>query len=319
MSGDVFRSRPDRVASAACARRRQPAHAPATRRQRRRAGMVARHHVRRDARRLLSVQLQRAGRSHQRPARLRHARELVRHPAGGHRHRRRPGRGRRPPLRRRARSAVRPGHRDGAGQRRQRAASRCVSPRLAGIRHRTCSRSAAACRSTSASSRRSSATRPTTRRTTRHFSRAYLFNFLPFYHIGRAHSACRSSDKVTVLYMLTNGIQQTEDFNDFKSQSGLAASSSRRRRSRGRSTTTSARSSLTAAQPDGPDGLFQRARHLRHLHGHAGADARPRRQSHDQRVEHGRRRRCADRAWASYARYQLRRRPARRRALRTTG
>ena len=25
------------------------------------------------------------------------------------------------------------------------------------------------------------------------------------------------SDKVTVMYMLTNGIQQTEDFNNFKS------------------------------------------------------------------------------------------------------
>lgn len=48
------------------------------------------------------------------------------------------------------------------------------------------------------------------------FSRAYLFNFLPFYHTG-ARLALPVSDTVTVMYMLTNGIQQTEDFNDFKS------------------------------------------------------------------------------------------------------
>jgi hypothetical protein len=48
------------------------------------------------------------------------------------------------------------------------------------------------------------------------FSRAYLFNFLPFYHMG-LRAALPVSDKVTVMYMLTNGIQQTEDFNNFKS------------------------------------------------------------------------------------------------------
>ncbi|MGE5816013.1 MAG: outer membrane beta-barrel protein [Acidobacteriota bacterium] len=48
------------------------------------------------------------------------------------------------------------------------------------------------------------------------FSRAYLFNFLPFYHSGLRVSL-PVSDKVTLMYMLTNGIQQTEDFNDFKS------------------------------------------------------------------------------------------------------
>ena len=48
------------------------------------------------------------------------------------------------------------------------------------------------------------------------FSRAYLFNFLPFYHSG-LRVTCPVNDKVTVMYMLTNGIQQTEDFNDFKS------------------------------------------------------------------------------------------------------
>jgi hypothetical protein len=49
-----------------------------------------------------------------------------------------------------------------------------------------------------------------------HFSRAYLFNFLPFYHMG-ARLSLPVSDTVTLMYMLTNGIQQTEDFNDFKS------------------------------------------------------------------------------------------------------
>ena len=48
------------------------------------------------------------------------------------------------------------------------------------------------------------------------FSRAYLFNFLPFYHSG-LRVTLPVSDKVSLLYMLTNGIQQTEEFNDFKS------------------------------------------------------------------------------------------------------
>ena len=48
------------------------------------------------------------------------------------------------------------------------------------------------------------------------FSRAYLFNFLPFYHSGLRVSL-PISDKVTAMYMLTNGIQQTEDVNNFKS------------------------------------------------------------------------------------------------------
>lgn len=48
------------------------------------------------------------------------------------------------------------------------------------------------------------------------FSRAYLFNFLPFYHAG-LRVTLPVSDRLTFLYMLTNGVQQTEDFNDFKS------------------------------------------------------------------------------------------------------
>ena len=49
-----------------------------------------------------------------------------------------------------------------------------------------------------------------------HFSRAYLFNFLPFYHSG-ARLTLPVSDELTLMYALTNGIQQTEDFNNFKS------------------------------------------------------------------------------------------------------
>jgi len=48
------------------------------------------------------------------------------------------------------------------------------------------------------------------------FSRAYLFNFLPFYHSG-LRLTLPVNEKVSVRYMLTNGTQQTEEFNDFKS------------------------------------------------------------------------------------------------------
>jgi len=48
------------------------------------------------------------------------------------------------------------------------------------------------------------------------FSRGLLFNFLPFYHSGLRLSL-PVHDKVTLMYMLTNGVQQTEDFNNFKS------------------------------------------------------------------------------------------------------
>jgi hypothetical protein len=48
------------------------------------------------------------------------------------------------------------------------------------------------------------------------FSRAYLFDFLPFYHSG-LRLTFPVNDRVSLFYMLTNGAQQTEDFNDFKS------------------------------------------------------------------------------------------------------
>jgi hypothetical protein len=49
------------------------------------------------------------------------------------------------------------------------------------------------------------------------YSRAYFFNFLPFYHFG-FRAKYPVSDKLAVSYNLMNGIQQAEDFNRFKSQ-----------------------------------------------------------------------------------------------------
>lgn len=49
------------------------------------------------------------------------------------------------------------------------------------------------------------------------YSRSYYFSFLPFYHFG-LRAKYPVNDKVTVLYHLMNGIQQSEDFNGFKSQ-----------------------------------------------------------------------------------------------------
>lgn len=49
------------------------------------------------------------------------------------------------------------------------------------------------------------------------YSRAYFFNFLPFYHFG-LRAKYPVNDKLTVMYHLVNGTQQSEDFNRFKSQ-----------------------------------------------------------------------------------------------------
>jgi len=49
------------------------------------------------------------------------------------------------------------------------------------------------------------------------YSRSYLFNFLPFYHMG-FRAGYNLSPKVNLTYWLVNGTQQTEDFNGFKSQ-----------------------------------------------------------------------------------------------------
>ena len=87
------------------------------------------------------------------------------------------------------------------------------------------------------------------------FSRAYLFNFLPFYHNG-LRTSLPVNDKLTLTYMLTNGIQQTEDFNDYKSNHLMAV------------VTPTSKVSWTinyyfgqeqgdGGEPDGPDGFFR--------------------------------------------------------------
>ena len=49
------------------------------------------------------------------------------------------------------------------------------------------------------------------------YSRAYFFNYLPFYHLG-FRVKYPVHDKLAVMYHLMNGAQQSEDFNRFKSQ-----------------------------------------------------------------------------------------------------
>jgi hypothetical protein len=48
------------------------------------------------------------------------------------------------------------------------------------------------------------------------YSRSYFFNFLPFYHMGFRNTLA-VNDKLSLGYWLINGVQQTEDFNGFKS------------------------------------------------------------------------------------------------------
>lgn len=48
------------------------------------------------------------------------------------------------------------------------------------------------------------------------YSRSYYFNFLPFYHFG-FRTKYPLNDKVSLMYDLVNGAQQSEDFNGFKS------------------------------------------------------------------------------------------------------
>jgi len=87
------------------------------------------------------------------------------------------------------------------------------------------------------------------------FSRAYLFNFLPFYHMG-LRATLPLSDKVTVMYMLTNGIQQTEDFNNFKANHFTAIL----KPVKAVTWTTSyflGHEQPDGGQPNGPDGWFR--------------------------------------------------------------
>lgn len=52
------------------------------------------------------------------------------------------------------------------------------------------------------------------------YSRAYFFNYLPFYHFG-IRASYPVNDKLTATYWLVNGANQSEDFNGFKSQAVL--------------------------------------------------------------------------------------------------
>ena len=49
------------------------------------------------------------------------------------------------------------------------------------------------------------------------YSRSYLFDFLPFYHMG-ARVNYKVNDTLALNYWITNGTQQTEPFNGFKDQ-----------------------------------------------------------------------------------------------------
>jgi uncharacterized coiled-coil protein SlyX len=51
------------------------------------------------------------------------------------------------------------------------------------------------------------------------YSRSYWFDFLPFYHMG-VRANYQFSDRFGINYWLTNGTNQTEDFNGFKDQLG---------------------------------------------------------------------------------------------------
>jgi hypothetical protein len=52
------------------------------------------------------------------------------------------------------------------------------------------------------------------------YTRSMLFNTLPFYHTG-VRSALKIDDSTTATWMLVNGINQSEDFNGFKSNAFL--------------------------------------------------------------------------------------------------
>ena len=88
-----------------------------------------------------------------------------------------------------------------------------------------------------------------------HFSRAYLFNFLPYYHTGLRVSL-PLHDRLTLAYMLTNGIQQTEEFNDFKSHH-VAASVTPVKAVTWTVNYYAGQEQPDGAEPGGPDGYFR--------------------------------------------------------------
>ncbi|MGV3519814.1 outer membrane beta-barrel protein [Luteitalea sp.] len=88
-----------------------------------------------------------------------------------------------------------------------------------------------------------------------HFSRAYLFNFLPYYHTG-VRLSLPVHDRVTLMYTLTNGIQQTEEFNDVKS-SHVTAMVSPFRSVSWTLSYYAGQEQPDTADTDGPDGRFR--------------------------------------------------------------
>ncbi len=52
------------------------------------------------------------------------------------------------------------------------------------------------------------------------YSRSYFFNYLPYYHFG-LRAAYPVTKKLTATYWLVNGVQQSDDFNNSKSQAIL--------------------------------------------------------------------------------------------------
>jgi hypothetical protein len=87
------------------------------------------------------------------------------------------------------------------------------------------------------------------------YSRAYLFNFLPFYHSG-LRASLPVNDKLTLMYMLSNGIQQTEDFNDFKSNH-VAAIVKPNDKVAWTVNYYFGQEQSDAGEPTGPDGVFR--------------------------------------------------------------
>ncbi|HKW01473.1 MAG TPA: outer membrane beta-barrel protein [Vicinamibacterales bacterium] len=86
------------------------------------------------------------------------------------------------------------------------------------------------------------------------FSRALLFDFLPFYHNG-LRLQVPVGDKLALSYMLTNGVQQTEDFNNFKSNQFMAVLTP----IKGVTWTVNyytGQEQPDHGRPDGPDGWF---------------------------------------------------------------
>jgi hypothetical protein len=87
------------------------------------------------------------------------------------------------------------------------------------------------------------------------FSRAFLFNFLPYYHQG-LRLTLSVNDRLSIQYMLTNGTQQSEDFNEGKSNQVALTLTPKR----GLTWTVNyyaGQEQPDGGEPNGPDGWFR--------------------------------------------------------------